>query len=53
MEWITDNWPLVLAAVAAVFVVTGIVKKLLKLAILAGAVGVIALVIWPAVADKV
>jgi|GEM_PF-3920753 len=53
MEWFSDNWPLALAAAAGIFVVTGIVKKLIKLAVFAGAIAVIALIIWPAISDKV
>jgi len=52
-DWITQNWPLALAAAAGIFVVTGIIKKLVKLAVFAGLVAVVALVIWPAVSDKI
>ncbi len=53
MEWIVDNWPLALALAAVAFVIFGIVKRLIKLAVLAGIAAVVFFVIWPMVSDKI
>ncbi len=53
MDWIIENWPVLLAGFAVVMVVFSLIKKLVKLAMLAGIVAVIALVIWPMVSDYV
>lgn len=33
MDWIVENWPIVLAAIGIFVVVAGLIKKLVKLAI--------------------
>ena len=32
MDWFADNWPLILAGLAAVILLTGIVKQIAKMA---------------------
>lgn len=53
MEFLTDNWPLILAILAGLFFVWGLVKKVIKLAIMAGLAAVGFFIIWPLVSDSV
>jgi putative exporter of polyketide antibiotics len=46
-----DNWPAVLIALAVLMVVLGLVRKVVKLAFLGAAVGVIGLFLWPLIAS--
>jgi hypothetical protein len=51
MDTFADNWPVILVALAVTMVVLGLVGKLVKLAFLGVAVGVVGLVLWPYVAN--
>ena len=53
MDFLSDNWPLILAIVAGLFFVWSLVKKVIKLAILAGLAAVAFFFIWPLVSDSV
>ncbi len=47
MDWFVDNWPAVLIILAVLMVVLGLVQRLVKLAFVGAAVGVIGVVAWP------
>jgi hypothetical protein len=47
MDWFVDNWPVVLVALGVFIVVTGLMRKVAKLAFIGVAIGGIALVLWP------
>lgn len=49
MEWLADNWPVVLVALAVALVVLGLVQRLLKLAFIGVALAVIGFAIWSAI----
>ncbi|MCP3987884.1 MAG: hypothetical protein GY724_02320 [Actinomycetia bacterium] len=51
MEWFEGNWPVVLVVLAVALVFTGLLRRLLKLAFLGAAIGVVGLIIWPMVAS--
>lgn len=53
MDFLSNNWPLILAIVAGLFFVWSLVKKVIKLAILAGLAAVGLFFIWPLVSDSV
>lgn len=52
MEWFSDNWPMALVALGAFIIVSGIVRRLAKLAFLGIAVGVLGLIVWPMVSGS-
>lgn len=47
MDLFANNWPILLIGLGVFIVVSGLVRKVAKLAFLGVAVGVIGLVIWP------
>jgi len=50
MDFIGDgNWPLLIVAVAALFIVLGLIRKLVKLAFIGVALAVLGFVLWPMV----
>lgn len=46
-----DQWPLLLVALAVFIIVTGLLRKVAKLAFIGIAIGAIGLVLWPMVSD--
>lgn len=42
-----DQWPLLLVALAAFIIVTGLLRRVAKLAFMGIAIGVVGLVLWP------
>jgi hypothetical protein len=46
-----DNWPVILIALAVILVVLGLVRKVVKLAFLGAAIGVIGIFAWPYIAS--
>lgn len=52
MDALANNWPAILVALAVALVVLGVLRKLIKLAFFGATVGVIALFIWPLVAER-
>jgi hypothetical protein len=48
-----DQWPLLLAALAAFIIVTGILRRLAKLAFFGVAIGAVALVLYPLVSESI
>ena len=53
MEWFTDNWPLILVALAVFIIATGLIRKVAKLAFIGVALGALGLVIWPYVSGSI
>lgn len=51
MDWFIDNWPMLLVVLAAGFIITGLMRKLLKIAFIGVAIGAVGLVLWPLVAS--
>lgn len=51
MDWFSDNWPIVLVALAVFIIATGLIRKLAKLAFVGVALGAVGLAIWQAVGD--
>lgn len=49
MEFFADNWPMILVVLGVLLIVTGILRRLIKLAFMGALIGVVALVIWPMV----
>lgn len=47
MDWFADNWPALLIGLGIFVVVSGLVRRVAKLAFLGVALGVIGLVVWP------
>ncbi|MEM7272345.1 MAG: hypothetical protein AAF547_04630 [Actinomycetota bacterium] len=52
MDWFADNWPLVLVALAAFIIVTGLMRRVAKLAFIGVALGALGLVLWPMVSTS-
>ncbi len=52
MDWFADNWPTVLIALGIFIVVSGLVRRVAKLAFLGAALGVLGLIIWPMVSSS-
>lgn len=50
---LADQWPLLLAALAVFIIVTGILRRLAKLAFVGVALGAVALVLYPMVSDAI
>ncbi len=46
-----DQWPLLLVALAVFIIVTGLLRRVAKLAFIGIAIGAVGLVIWPMVSD--
>ena len=49
MDWFSSNWPVLIVALAVILVVLGLVRRLVRLAFISAAIGVLALVVWPMV----
>lgn len=52
MDWFVDNWPMLLVALGVFIVLSGIVRRVAKLAFIGVAVGVLGLVVWPVVSTS-
>jgi hypothetical protein len=52
MDWFADNWPMLLVALGIFIVLSGLVRRLAKLAFLGVAVGVFGLIVWPMVSGS-
>ena len=51
MEWFADNWPVLLVGLAVLMVFMGLIRKLVKLAFIGVAIGVIGLILLPLVTN--
>lgn len=49
MEWFANNWPMLLIGLGVFIVLSGVIRKVAKLAFFGIAVGVLGLIIWPMV----
>lgn len=49
MDLFTSNWQVILIILAVLLILTGLLRRLIKLAIFGVLVGVVGLVIWPLV----
>ncbi|MEM9565107.1 MAG: hypothetical protein AAGA93_20960 [Actinomycetota bacterium] len=47
-----DQWPLLLAALAVFIIITGLLRRVAKLAFVGVAIGAVALVLFPMVSDS-
>jgi len=52
MEWFANNWPMVLIALGIFIVLSGLIRRVAKLAFLGVALGVLGLIIWPMVSTS-
>lgn len=52
MDWFAANWPTVLIGLGIFIVLSGLVRRVAKLAFLGVAVGVFGLIIWPMVSTS-
>lgn len=52
MEWFSNNWPVILVVLGAYIVISGLTRRLAKLAFLGVGLGVIGLIIWPQVSGS-
>ena len=52
MDWFANNWPMLLIALGVFVVLSGIIRKLAKLAFLGVAIGVLGLIVWPVVSTS-
>lgn len=52
MEWFVDNWPTLLIVLGVFIVLSGLVRRVAKLAFLGIALGVVGLIIWPMVSSS-
>ena len=50
---LADQWPLLLVALAAFIIITGLLRRVAKLAFIGVAIGVLALVVYPIVSDAI
>ncbi len=48
-----DQWPLLLVALAAFIIVTGLLRRVAKLAFMGVVIGVLALIVYPMVSDAI
>ena len=49
---LADQWPLLLVALALLIIVTGVVRRVAKLAFVGVVIGAVGLVIWPMVSES-
>lgn len=49
MEWFSNNWPVLLVGLGIYIIISGITRRLAKLAFLGVVLGAVGLVIWPSV----
>ncbi|MEM7323745.1 MAG: hypothetical protein AAF531_11725 [Actinomycetota bacterium] len=52
MDWFGNNWPVLLVGLAVFIVVTGLMRRVAKLAFFGVALGALALVLWPMVSES-
>lgn len=52
MDWFASNWPIVLIGLGVFIVISGLIRRVAKLAFVGLAVGVFGLVIWPMVSTS-
>lgn len=52
MDWFADNWPMLLVALGVFIVLTGVMRRLAKLAFLGVALGVVGVIVWPMVSGS-
>lgn len=53
MDWFGNNWPLLLAGLALFIIVTGLMRRLAKLAFFGVALAAVALLVWPVVSESI
>lgn len=51
MDWFAENWPALLVVLSVLMVFTGVIRRLLKLAVIGVVLGALGLVVWPLVAS--
>jgi len=49
MDWFANNWPMLLIGIGVFIILSGVIRKVAKLAFFGIAVGVLGLIIWPMV----
>lgn len=49
MDWFANNWPMLLIALGIFVIVSGLMRRLARLAFFGVAIGVLGLIIWPMV----
>ncbi len=49
MDWFANNWPMLLIGLGLFVIVSGVIRKVAKLAFIGVGIGVLGLVIWPMV----
>ena len=49
---LADQWPLLLVALALLIIMTGVVRRVAKLAFVGVVIGAVGLVIWPMVSES-
>ncbi|MDH3299644.1 MAG: hypothetical protein OES24_03970 [Acidimicrobiia bacterium] len=52
MDWFVDNWPTLLIGLGIFIVLSGLVRRVAKLAFLGIALGAVGLVLWPMVSSS-
>ncbi|MDH4279522.1 MAG: hypothetical protein OEZ14_02295 [Acidimicrobiia bacterium] len=52
MDWFANNWPTLLIGLGVFIVLSGLVRRVAKLAFLGIALGVFGLIIWPMVSSS-
>lgn len=52
MDWFANNWPMLLVALGVFVVLSGIMRRLARLAFLGVALGVLGLIVWPVVSGS-
>lgn len=52
MDWFADNWPTLLIGLGVFIVLSGLVRRVARLAFLGIGLGVLGLIIWPMVSSS-
>ena len=52
MEWFSNNWPTLLIGLGAFILVSGLIRKLAKLAFLGVGLAVLGFLLWPTVSSS-
>ncbi len=52
MDWFASNWPTLLIGLGVFIVISGLIRRVAKLAFLGLALGVFGLFIWPMVSSS-
>ncbi len=52
MDWFANNWPMLLVALGVFIVLSGVIRKLAKIAFLGVGLAVLGLLIWPSVSNS-